>query len=446
MTHLRKTSLPPLAPRLPILGNALAMMGDIQRFFVEQHKALGPVFQVRALNQAFTIMAGHEANQFLHQHGEEYLSSTETMGGLNREFGMRVHVLTGSPHRRLRKTLGSAISRDLLAARWDAFTDHTSNRIRAWRPGQDVRVVDQCQRLAADQLSSVLTGAATTSRFDQLRSAFELMLDVTVAGKWPRTALKLPHYRRARAEILAFARDALAERATQPPSRRPDLLDHILAATDENGRPYPSDVRTGMALQGYFAGINTVAYLYSFIVYALLRHPDVHRRVAEEVDIAFEADRLPFENLRKMTLTQRLVMETLRMYPPAPGSTRTVVKPFDFAGFRLAEGTRVLVATTVPHHLPAHFPDPHAFDLDRDFTDNRRKGVYAPFSVGGHTCLGAGITELLGVATAAHLVRHVHLRLPTPEHRLRIRATPGPNPGKRFRVTVLSHRAATEEP
>lgn len=436
-----------MAPQLPILGNALSMMGDIQRFFVEQHKALGPVFRVRALNQAFTIMAGHEANQFLHRHGEEHFSSTETMGGLNREFGMRVHVLTGSPHRRLRKTLGSAISRDLLAARWDTFNEHTSSRIRAWRPGEDVRVVDQCQRLAADQLSSVLTGAATTSRFNQLRSAFELMLDVTVAGKWPRTALKLPHYRRARAEILAFADAALAERAaTRSPGERPDLLDHILAATDENGRPYPPDVRTGMALQGYFAGINTVAYLYSFLVYALLRHPGVHLRVAEEVDAAFVDGLLPFESLRTMTLTQRLVLETLRMYPPAPGSTRTVVSPFEFAGYRLAAGTRVLVATTVPHHLPEHFPDPDVFDLDRDFTDNRRKGVYAPFSVGGHTCLGAGITELLGVATAAHLVRHVDLRLPTPEHRLRIRATPGPNPGKRFTVTVLGRRATAEEP
>jgi cytochrome P450 len=434
------TQLPPMAPRLPVLGNALAMAGDIQRFLVAQHRALGPVFRVRALNQAFTIMAGQEANQFLHRHGEEHFSSQDTMGGLDREFGMRVHVLTGAPHRRLRKTLGGAISRDLLAARWDTFSAHTEDRIRAWRPGSPLRVVDQCQRLAADQLSSVLTGAATTDRFEQLRSAFELVLDVTVAGKWPRAALRLPAYRRAREEIRAFAGAALADRAARPHDGRPDLLDHILAATDENGRPYPPEVQAGMALQGYFAGINTVAYLYSFLVYALLRHPTVHQRVTEEVDASFSDGRLPFERLRSMALTQRLVMETLRLYPPAPGSTRTVVKPFEFGGCHIGTGTRVLVATTVPHHLPEHYADPDAFDLDRDFTDSRRKGVYAPFSVGGHTCLGAGITELLATATVAHLVRNVRLRLPSPDHRIRIRATPGPNPGKRFTVTVLGSR------
>jgi cytochrome P450 len=425
-----------MAPGLPVLGNALRMMGDIQRFLVEQHRALGPVFRVRALNQAFTIMAGQEANQFLHRHGEEHFSSQETMGGLDREFGMRIHVLTGVPHRRLRRTLGSAISRDLLAARWDEFTASTENRIRSWR--DTVRVVDQCQRLAADQLTSVLTGAAATDRFDQLRAAFELVLDATIAGKWPRTVLKMPGYRRARADIRAFADTALAHRAAHPHDGTPDLLDHILAATDEHGRPYPRDMRVGMALQGYFAGINTVAYLYSFLVYALLRHPEVHDRVAEEVDGAFVAGALPFERLRTMPLTQRLVMETLRMYPPAPGSTRTVVKPFEFGGFRLAPGTRVLIATTVPHHLPQHFPDPDVLELDRDFAQARRQGVYAPFSVGAHTCLGAGITELIGVATVAHLLRGTRLQLPSPNHRIRITATPGPNPGKRFRVTALA--------
>lgn len=445
-TMASTTQLPPLAPGVPILGNALAMAGDIQKFLVEQYRTLGPVFRLRALNQTFTVLAGQDANQFLRQQGEEYFSSEETMGGLDREFGMRIHVLTGKQHRRLRKTLGSAISRDLLAARWEVFTAHTQNRIRSWRPGESIPVVDQCQRLAADQLSSVLTGRATSERFDQMRSAFELMLDVTVAGKWPRAALKLPSYQRKRDEIRAFADAALTDRAARPHDEKPDLLDHILAATDEHGRPYSRDVRTGMALQGYFAGINTVAYLYSFLVYTLLRNPAVHARVAEEIDASFVDGLLPFEHIRSMTLTQRLVMETLRLYPPAPASMRTVVKPFDFGGYRLARGTRVLVATTVPHHVAEYYPDPGAFDLDRDFTESRGKGVYAPYSVGNHQCLGAGITDILAVATTAHLVRGVRLCLPSPDYRIRIRATPGPNPGKRFKVMVQGHREARSVP
>jgi cytochrome P450 len=440
LTPVDHYPLPPHAPRLPLLGNALSMMGDVQGFFVDHYRALGPIFRVRAMNKKFTIMAGAEANRFLRVQGEEYFSSRETFGGLNREFGMRVHVLRGRSHRHLRGILGTGMSRDLLAARWDQFTAQTENQVRGWGAGTRISVVDQCQRLAAAQLSTVLTGSATTAQFDELRSAFELLLDVTVTGKWPHAALRLPAYRKAKANIVTFARAALAERAAHPTGGTPDLLDRILAAVDENGEPYPPEVRVGMALQGYFAGINTTAYLYSFMLYALLRHPDVLAQITAEVDAVFADGDLSFDKLRGMKATHGLIMETLRVYPPAPGSARTALEPFQFGGFRVDRGTRVLIATTVAHQLPEYYPHPEKFDLTRDFAANRRNGVYAPFSLGSHTCLGANITEVLAAATIAFLVRNVRLTLPSPDYTLRIQATPGPNPGKGFTALVVGPR------
>jgi cytochrome P450 len=428
--------LPPVAPGVPLLGNALRMMGDVQQFLVDTYREMGPVFRVRALNQAFVIMAGERANRFLLEHGDEVFSSEVSFGGLNREFGMRVHVLRGRPHRHLRKVLATGLSRDLLAARWDDVAAETARTFGQWRGQAALPVVDRFQRLAAAQLSIAFTGTSSAARFETLRSAFELVLDVTIAGKWPAAALKWPAYRRARAEILAFARSALEERAAQPTGGPPDLLDRALDAVDENGDPYPVYVRAGMALQGYFAGINTVAYLYSFMTYALLEHPGVLARVTAEVDAAYDGDRLPFDRLRDLPALRGLVLETLRVYPPAPGSARTVLEDFDFAGFRVERGRRVLVATSVPHQSAEHFPEPERFDIDRDFAAGRRASVYAPFSVGSHTCLGAGMTEVLSVATMAMLVRQLNIRSANPGRPLRITATPGPNPGKRFAVTV----------
>src|SRR5438067_7163381 len=196
MTPIEHCPLPPSAPRLPLVGNALSMMGDVQSFFVNHYRMLGPIFRVQALNQAFTIMAGAEANEFLRNRGEEYFSSQESFGGLNHEFTMRVHVLREQPHRHLRGILGHGLSRGLLAARWDRFTAQTEDHLCAWHPGTTIPVVDQFQRLAAAQLSTTLTNSTTTAQFDDLRFAFELLLDVTVAGKWPRAALRLPAYRK----------------------------------------------------------------------------------------------------------------------------------------------------------------------------------------------------------------------------------------------------------
>ncbi|WP_155368707.1 cytochrome P450 [Catellatospora vulcania] len=428
--------LPPIAAGVPLLSNALRMMGDVQQFLVDSYRDLGPVFRVRALNQSFVIMAGAAANRFLLEHGEKVFTSEESFGGLDREFGMRVHVLRGRPHRHLRGLLATGLSRDLLAARWEPVAAETERILDGWANRPALPVVDACQRLAAAQLSIAYTGASSASQFETLRSAFELVLDVTIAGKWPAATLQWPAYRRARAAIHQFARTALAERAARPRHAIPDLLDQALDATDEQGAPYPLDVRAGMALQGYFAGVNTVAYLYSFMIDVLLRNPAVLARVTDEVDAAQRGGPLAFDRLRELPALHGLVMETLRVHPPAPGSARTAAQAFDFGGCRIDQGQRVLVATCVTHHLPEHFPDPQRFDLDRDFAAGRKAAVYAPFSVGGHTCLGAGMTQVLSVATVAMLVRRLRLSPTRPGQPLRITSTPGPNPGRRFRVSA----------
>jgi cytochrome P450 len=335
------------------------------------------------------------------------------------------------------------LSWDLLAARWNDVIDSTERTFRSWKGNRALPVVDRFQRLAADQLSITFSGASSAAQFETLWWAFELVLAVTIAGKWPRAVLLRPAYRRARAVIIAFARDALEHRAQHPRSGPVDLLDKALAAVDENGRPYSPEVRAGMALPGYFAGINTVAYLYSFMLYALLRHPDILVRVQAEMDAAGP---LTFDSLRGMPTLHGLVLETLRVYPPAPGSARSATKTFEFEGFRIDQGRRVLVATSVPHQLPEHFPAPERFDIDRDFAAARKAAVYAPFSVGVHTCLGAGMTEVLAVATMATLVRQLTATtLPRPDQPLRITATLGPNPSRGFKVAVTGgkHRALT---
>ncbi|MFV2103606.1 cytochrome P450 [Micromonospora sp. LOL_024] len=427
---------PPAVPGLPLLGNALQMMGDVQGFLVDNYRRMGPIYRVRALSQAFTVLAGSDANQLLRDHGDALFSSEDTMGGLDRQFQMRVHVLRGRPHRHLRAILATGLSRGLLTARWDAVAESTRQALASWQDRPNLPVVDACQRLAAAQLSIALTGADSAARFETLRWAFELVLDVEVTGKLPALVLRRPAYRRARTSIMDFARAALDERAATARSDTPDLIDQAIAAVDQNGHPYPPETRAGMALQGYFAGINTVAYLYSFLLYVLARRPDVFARVADEVDAVHDGDHLPVERIRDLPALHATVLETLRMFPPAPGSTRVAVEPFEFAGHRIERGTRVLIATCVPHRLARHFADPDRFDIDRDFAGARRAGVYAPFSVGSHTCLGAGMTGALSVATMAMLVHRMRPHLRRPQRPLRIQATPGPNPGNRFTLRM----------
>ncbi len=58
-------------------------------------------------------------------------------------------------------------------------------------------------------------------------------------------------------------------------------------------------------------------------------------------------------------------VEMERMFPAAPVLSRVVEEPFEFAGFELPRGTRVLHLQTLPHFLEEVSASPYRFDPSR---------------------------------------------------------------------------------
>jgi cytochrome P450 len=136
-------------------------------------------------------------------------------------------------------------------------------------------------------------------------------------------------------------------------------------------------------------------------------------------------------------------METLRRYPIVAGHFATVAKPLTLAGYRLDRGDEVFVAMIVPHFLAEFFPEPEEFDIDRFHAprnEHRQDGAYAPFGLGDHTCLGAGIAEIQLAVTIATIFHDYQLELDPPTYKLRIENQPTPAPSKDFRVKILKKR------
>ena len=132
------------------------------------------------------------------------------------------------------------------------------------------------------------------------------------------------------------------------------------------------------------------------------------------------------------------------MYPVAPFLIRTVTNSFEFAGYRIPAGENVMIATTVPHYLPDHFPEPDRFDIDRytpERAEHRQPEVYAPFGLGAHRCLGSGFAEVQIAVTMATILHEVELELVPSDYTLKIAQIPFPSPSKSFKVRVVPRRS-----
>jgi cytochrome P450 len=144
-----------------------------------------------------------------------------------------------------------------------------------------------------------------------------------------------------------------------------------------------------------------------------------------------------------MTALHGAAMETLRRYPVAGGHMAKVARSLTFSGYRLEPGDDIFIAMTVPHFLPEFYPEPERFDIDRFHAprnEHRKPGAYAPFGLGDHTCLGAGIAEIQLMVTMATIFYDYHLELDPPTYTLTIEYEPTPAPSRDFRVKVVEKR------
>ena len=179
------------------------------------------------------------------------------------------------------------------------------------------------------------------------------------------------------------------------------------------------------------------------MIYALLANHSARQRVQTEVDAAFAKGPLTWEQLKQMPDLNGAMMETLRRYPVAGGHMARVAKPFTLAGYRLEPGNDVFVAMTVPQFLEELYPNPMQFDIDRfrePRNEHHQRGAYAPFGLGDHTCLGAGIAEVQMMATMAVLLHTHTLQFDPPDYQLVIEHHPTPAPGNNFHVKAMKRQ------
>lgn len=438
---------PPLVKGLPILGNALDMASDISRFFVQCYQQYGPVFRIRILGESYTVLAGPEANLFMTREGSELLRSREFWDGLVHEFNAKRGLINtdGEFHAQLRRVMKRGYSRSSLNGRYPQLLDITDSMIEQdWQIGQDVPVVQAMQRMVTEQLGIMIVGQPPGDYVNDLRYFIRTVLNVLVTRQRPKILLRLPAYQHAKRRVYELGQQMIdAYDPAKVDSENPTVIDDIMAAAAQDPTLF-IDGELMMAVLGpYFAGLDTVANTTSAMLYAVLKHPDLYAQVLEEVDAAFAAGGIREESLRKMPVLHGTVMETLRMYPIAVASMRNANRDFAFAGHQILADEPLYMAITVSHFLPQFYKDPYKFDITRyekPRQEHRQAGAFAPFSLGDHTCLGAGMAEVQIMLTMARLFHRLQMVLVPLDYTLKLKVAPTPGPEMGFKVRVLGQR------
>ncbi len=182
-----------------------------------------------------------------------------------------------------------------------------------------------------------------------------------------------------------------------------DLLSILLHARDEEtGAGMSRQQLRDEVLTIFFAGHETTAQTLTWAFYLLSKHPEIERRLYEEVDGALNGRLLTLEDLPNLPYARMIIEETMRLYPPIWAFPRDATVDDEIGGYHVPKGSMILVSQYLTHRHPEFWENPEGFDPDRftpEGSEGRPRYAYFPFGVGPRTCLGNHFAYL-----EAHLV------------------------------------------
>jgi cytochrome P450 len=213
-----------------------------------------------------------------------------------------------------------------------------------------------------------------------------------------------------------------------------DLLGRLLAARNpESGAPMGDEDVISNLVTLLEAGHETTARALTWALYLMARAPDWQERVRAEVIAVAGKARIEGAHIPHLPVTDRVMKEAMRLYPPAPVISRMPVTEMKLGDATIRPRTQVVIPIYAVHRHRKLWDDPDRFDPDR-FLPEREKAMprtqYMPFGAGPRICLGMSFAQIEAVVLFATFIRAARFdwdgrHLPEPISRVTLRPRGG---------------------
>ncbi len=433
---------------LPKLGFSMYRhKGNIPAVFADLTKQYGPVFQIRPpFQDPMIFLSGAKLNRWVHRNGRMYLRSTEYFNDIEKIYGASglIPGLDGAEHFRLRKAMQPGYSREKLENLLNPLYGHVRTFMTDWKVGSSVNAVKLCRRMINAQISPLILSIDSQDIVEDLIKFKERALTTHVAKILPKFLLHTPNMKRsAKAIDVAVQRvtsvHTPAQRAGCPHTLADDLLS--LYGSDPQFLP---ESNMGFSLSAPMLASMYLGDALAFALYAMASQPELYGRIRSEADALFDGSDPDKASLAKTEIhvTNRFIMECMRMYPIVPMSIRNVMNSCVVEGYELPVGTRIGIAQTAPHYMEDVFPNPFSFDIDR-YLPPRNEHLnpgYAPYGLGTHTCLGFRWVELQLAVNLLMVAHYFTLEVAPANYKLRFNPFPSMSPSKKMKFRIAEQR------
>ncbi|HVP50381.1 MAG TPA: cytochrome P450 [Candidatus Bathyarchaeia archaeon] len=332
-------------------------------------------------------------------------------------FGNGLLTSEGDFWLRQRRLSQPAFHRTRIAAYAEIMADEAIRMMARWSDGQELDIHREMMATTLAIATRTLFGVDLGLKMAVVAAAMDAFIRQNAGLSVWRLFFKLPTPSRKRflrgvQELDEIVYGIIRERRANRMGE--DLLSDFLRAQDEDGSSMTDKQLRDEVMTMLLAGHETTALALSWAWYLLAKHPDEQAKLHAELDLVL-AGRTPSAGaVPQLPVANKVVRETMRLYPPAWVMSRQAVEDVEVGGYTVPAGSNVIVSQWVTHRDARFFPEPESFRPDRWSPESEQslpKFAYFPFGGGPRSCIGNNFALLEATVLLAAVAQRYNVSL-----------------------------------
>jgi len=243
-------------------------------------------------------------------------------------------------------------------------------------------------------VQALFSGAAdakTISRLQTITEEAQAMLVKELRQPylhwWFRLSGKLENNLKKTREARQLIHNLVEERIASG-VRQNDLLDMLLDARYDDDTAMDIEQLIDEIFILFVAGHETTSNALTFTTQLLAHNPEIQEE--QYIEVKSLEDKALFTKLKSLVFTNRVINESMRLYPPAYFIDRIALENDAFGDYKIEPNTSMLFSIYEIHRHPDFWENPEEFNPSR-FEDERLlkySPYFLPFGAGPRMCIG----------------------------------------------------------